>query len=355
MNKAKKMFQAIATGLLSAALLTACGGGGAPADSTQGGPTDSGSGEAAQETLKLKMAYITKENSAWHLAAERINSILKEKSNGRITVELFPGGQLGNETDMMQQINTGSVDMGIITTAQLSSSSEAFGAWLMPFVVDTHQQAYKLMKSDEANALFDTLTKENVHGLGYLTTGFRYMLSTKPIESKQQLEGLKLRTTPSPTILDYWTALKASPTPMPLTEVYTSLQTGVIDAIDIDSDSLVNEKLTEIAKHMTPDKHMYWAGGVLINKDRWSGLSDEDKKLIEEAVDTAMQENIEYLETSEADLLANYEQKYGITNVYELKDKEQLQQQVQPVIDAWVQKAPEIGKFLEKAKQIAAE
>jgi len=351
MKKSGKMMGVITSGLLLSMLLTACGGGAAPAASSQGGTA----GETAEESLTLKVAYITKENSAWHLAGERMDSILKEKSNGRISLELYPGGQLGNETDMMQQINTGSVDMGFITAAQLSSSSAAFGAWLLPFVIESHQQAYELMQSDEARALFDTLTNDNVHGLGYMTSGFRYMLSTKPIESMEQLKGLKLRTTPSPTILDYWTALQASPTPMPLTEVYTSMQTGVIDAVDIDSESLVNEKLSEVAKHLTPDKHMYWASAILINKDRWNSLSEEDKKLIEEAVATAMKENIEYVETIEADLLANYQEKYGISNVYELKDKEQLIQQVQPVIDTWVQKAPEIGKFLEKAKQIAAE
>jgi TRAP-type C4-dicarboxylate transport system substrate-binding protein len=235
----------------------------------------------------------------------------------------------------------------------LSNSSPAFGAWLMPFLVDTHDQAYKLWTSDESMKLFDTLKNENVVGLGYASSGFRYILGTKPVATIKDLEGYKLRTTPSPTILDYWKALKASPTPMPLTEVYTSLQTGVIKGVDIDSESVASEKLTEIAKNLNADKHMYWAGGILINKDLWNSLSPEDQKLIKEITLAKTKENSVQVAKNEEEFMSEATTKLGL-KLGEVK-REEYDAVVKSVRDTWSSKSPEIAKFLEKADQIKKE
>lgn len=350
MKSVKKLTSTLLLLILSISILAGCAGG-----SNEGGGSNAGGGsnEGGGEKLVLKIANITKADSEWSLTAEAIGKELSDRTDGRITAEYYPGGQLGNETDMMQQLNTGSIDMAIITTAQLSASSPAFGAWLMPFVVDTHDQAYKLWTSDVSMGLFDTLTNENVKGLGYVSSGFRFMLATKPIDEPADLDGFKLRTTPSPTILDYWNALKASPTPMPLTEVYTALQTGVIDGVDIDSISIISENLTEIAKNMTPDKHMYWAGGLMMNKDLWNRLSDEDKALIQEVVTKQTEENSKRVAAKEKELLENGEKTYGI-EILQLKNPADFDPYVKQVQDAWVAKAPVIGDFLKKAEEIRA-
>lgn len=335
---------------LTVSLFAGCGN---DKNAATGGSTGESAPAGNQKQIVLKIANITKADSQWSKTLQNIGEELKVKTNGRIKPEYYPAGQLGNETDMLQQLNAGNIQIASITTAQLSSSSPAFGAWLMPFIVKTHAQAYKLWTSEESMKLFDTLTHENVVGLGYVSSGFRYILSTKPIEGVKDLAGVKIRTTPSPTILDYWNSLKASPTPMPLTEVYTSLKTGVISGVDIDSESVISEKLTEIAKHLTPDKHMYWAGGILINKDLWKSLSPEDQKLIRETVAAKTKENSETVNKNEEKLMSEAKDKYGLT-LHELK-KSEFDPVVQSVKDTWIKKAPEIGKFLEKAKQITAE
>lgn len=345
MKKSNKILTTILLLALSVVMLTACGGKSSTSDSE-----GSGNGE---EKIVLKMANITQANHELSLTLERIGKKLEERTDGRITAKYFPAGQLGNESDMMQQLNTGSLDMANITTAQLSNSSAAFGAWLMPFLVDSHEQAYELWTSDESMKLFDTLKDENVKGLGYSSSGFRYILSTKPVVGVEDFKGYKLRTTPSPTILDYYKGLQASPTPMPLTEVYTALQTGVIDGIDIDSESVTAEKLTEIAKDLTPSKHMYWAGAILINQDLWNRLSEDDQKLFQEVVDEATKENAEQVAKNEEAVLGTAEQELGVT-VHELTDISQFEPIVKSVEEAWTSQAPEIGEFLKKAKEIKA-
>ena len=132
--------------------------------------------------IVLKIGDITKPSHSWNKALEKLNEDLSAKSQGRISLEMYPGGELGNEKDMMQQLDSGNLDMGVITAAELSSHSDAFGAWLMPFLVSNHEQAYKLWSSPESMALFDTLNKNNVQGLGYLSSGFRYyLMKDKPV------------------------------------------------------------------------------------------------------------------------------------------------------------------------------
>ncbi|KIL39640.1 hypothetical protein SD70_18465 [Gordoniibacillus kamchatkensis] len=350
MKRVKKGLSIVAAAVVMASILAGCGNG-AGGGSASGKPGDGQSASAAGgKKITLKIANITKADSQLSVTAKKIGDELKAKTNGRFDPQYFPGGELGNETDMMQQLNTGSIQMAVITTAQLSNSSPAFGAWLMPFLIDNHDQAYKLWTSDESMKLFDTLTKENVVGLGYASSGFRYLLGTKPISSVKDLEGYKLRTTPSPTILDYWTGLKAGPTPMPLTEVYTSLQTGVIKGVDIDSESVTSEKLTEIAKYLNPDKHMYWAAGILINKDLWNSLSPDDQKLIKDTVLAKTKENSVEVAKNEEKFLGEAKSKYGLT-LGEV-NRSEYDPVVKSVRDTWSKKSPEIAKFLEKADQI---
>jgi len=346
----KGLLLSIAALLTFSLSLAGCGG----ASNSAGGATEGGSAPSGNggENLVLKIGDITKPNHSWNRALEKLNQDLQSKSNGRISLELYPGGELGNEKDMMQQLDTGNLDMAVITAAELSSHSDAFGAWLMPFVVDNHEQAYKLWSSQESMALFETLGKNNAHGLGYLSSGFRYyLMKSAPITQPADLASKKLRVTPSPTILDYYKSLQVSPTPMPLTEVYTALQTGVIDGIDIDSESVQPEKLYEIAKEMTPSKHMYWIGGILINKDRWSGLSDEDKKLLEESITAAMEFNVQDVSKNETEGLEFLKQQPDFT-ISELK-KEDFAPYVEGVESAWSTKSPEIAAFLKKAKEIS--
>lgn len=313
-----------------------------------GKQTDSSEGS---KTITLKMGNITKETAQLSKTFVAIGEELEKRTNGRIKAQYFPAGQLGNEADMLQQVNTGSLDLAMITTAQLSSSSDAFSSWLMPFLVDTQMQGYELAISEESMSLFDTLVNENVVGLGYASSGFRYLLSTTPITEATDFKGYKIRTTPSPTILDFWNDLGAAPTPMPLTEVYTSLQTGVIKGVDIDSEGVVSENLTEIAKDLTPSKHMLWVAGILINKDLWNSLSEEDQLLLQEIVTEKTKENFESVEKNEQQLLNEGEEKYGVT-IHQLTDLDQFSDTIQMLHKKWGGNYPHLENFLQKAEDI---
>lgn len=308
------------------------------------------SGAESDGSIVLTTANITQESSELSLVLKEIGDELEKRTDGRITAEHNPAGQLGNESDMLQQLNSGTIDIANITTAQLSNSSTAFGAWLMPHLVDTHQQAYELWNSEEGMALFETLENENVKGLGYSTSGFRYLLTTNPIESIQDLSGTKIRTTPSSALTDFWNSLDVSPTSMPLSEVYTSLQTNVIEGVDIDTESIVNENLTETATYMTPSKHIYWSAAIMINNDLWESLAEEDQLLIQQVVDEVTKNHVERITESEKDLLENGEEELGIS-IMDF-DFSEFDPYVDSIRETWSEKSPYISDFLNKADSI---
>lgn len=355
MIKRKKRMQLLIC-LLVLFLAAACSSGGTgtgtETNASESPPPSSG-GETAQE-LKIGIANITGTENSWSLNLEKVGEELEAKSNGRITVDLYPGGQLGNEVDMMQQLNAGSLQMAAITMAQLSASSPAFNAWMMPYLVEDHDQAYELMTSQEALDLFQTLTTDNVVGLGYVSGGFRNLVSTSPIESVEDIRNFKLRTTPSPLILDFWQNMGATPTQMPLTEVFSAMQTGVIAGLETDTESLVTENLMEEASYLVYLNHMYWVGGIMINKDFWNSLSADDQQLIKDAVATAMEYNLGIVKDREAEFETVATEKFGL-QVSPFDAKAAFEPFIDQFRTKWMEqsKSPEFDAFMQKAIEIA--
>src|SRR5699024_10566273 len=150
------------------------------------------------------------------------------------------------------QLESGSLDFAIITTAQLSNLSDDLHAWSMPFMFKNIKEAVEMSSSKPAEQLLEGLREQNLIGLGYNFVGNRYVLTREnPIEGPEDLKGKKIRVTGGAPVLDFWNAVGASPESMPRTEIYTALQNGVIDGADIDLGSILEEKYYEVANFLT--------------------------------------------------------------------------------------------------------
>src|SRR5690606_15964308 len=150
------------------------------------------------ETYKFKLAHIAPPDHIWNETAEKFAEELEKRSDGRMTMDLYPGGQLGGEPDMVQQLETGSLDFGFITTAFLTSRSDAFSAWFAPYLFDSYEAAFKAKDTDIAKEILGTLDDGKLKGLDYFFSGNRTMMFSKKIETPEEMEGLTLRVTPSP-------------------------------------------------------------------------------------------------------------------------------------------------------------
>ncbi|WP_246625224.1 TRAP transporter substrate-binding protein [Fictibacillus nanhaiensis] len=277
----KKELQVILSFFLLLILLTSCNSGAKDSAS-------SGDASANDKTYKFKLAHITPPSHMWHKAAEKFKEELAERSDGRIELEIYPSSQLGSEADMMQQIESGSVDFGFITAAYTSSRSPSFAAWFAPYAFKDLEEAHKARESEPAKKILATLDEQGITGLDYLFAGQRVMLfKDKQVKKPEDMKGLKLRVTPSPPMQDFYKSMGASTEGLPLPEVYSAVQTGVIDGMDMDLDAAITNKYYEVAKYGAVTNHMVWPAVAMVNSKTFEGMSEEDQNIVREALKAA--------------------------------------------------------------------
>src|SRR6056297_3438233 len=196
-----------------------------------------GGGTTATVAKEFRLGLITPPPHIWTKAAEAFGAELSEKSDGAHEVTVFPARQLGNEAEMLQQLQTGALDMAFMTVAEVSNRAPDFGAFYAPFLVKDIDHAARILRSDVAQGMLDELPEQiGVVGLGYGMAGLRQIVSRGDVDEAADLAGLKIRITPFTPILDFYNALGTAPTPMPLPDVYDALANGQVDAIDMDAE-----------------------------------------------------------------------------------------------------------------------
>ena len=237
----------------------------------------------AAQAEEFRLGLITPPPHIWTKAAEAFGADLAEASNGAHSVSVFPARQLGNEAEMLQQLQTGALDMAFLTVAEVSNRAPDFGAFYAPFLADDIGHAARIIQSDYAREMLDQLPGQvGVVGVGYGMAGLRQIVSRGEVSSASDLAGKKLRITPFEPILDFYSALGAAPTPMPLPAVYEALANGQVDAIDMDGELIWVLKYYEHADTIIESNHMMFPMVGLVSAKVWAGLSEEDRTNISE-------------------------------------------------------------------------
>jgi tripartite ATP-independent transporter DctP family solute receptor len=249
-------------------------------------------GAAAAKDLRLGL--ITPPSHIWTKAAEDFGTDLSAATDGAYTVTVFPSQQLGNEAEMMQQLQTGALDMAFLTVAEVSNRVPDFGAFYAPFLADDIAHAGRILQSDlAASMLADLPAKAGVVGIGYGMAGLRQIEAKGAVNSAADLEGKKLRITPFAPILDFYNLLGAAPTPMPLPAVYDALANGQVDAIDMDAEMIWKMKYFEQAETVIVSNHMMFPMVGLVSARVWKDLSEEDRATISELMKARLDEVVE--------------------------------------------------------------
>lgn len=309
-----KKFMLLVMLTIVAAVLAACGG------NDSASPAEGSTAEAEAdggETRTFKIAHVVQESHVWNATAQKFGEELSKLSDGRFDVQIYPASQLGAEADMVQQIETGAIDFGFMTNAYMSTREESLNAWFMPFLFNNLEEAVAMRDSEEAKQMLESLSSQGLLGLDFGFAGNRHVLMKDSFaESPEDLKGKKIRIIGSPAMQSYWEKVGAGPTAMPLTEVYTSLQTGVIDGIDIDLDALATEKYYENAKYLTLTNQMTFPTVIVMSQQIYDQLSPEDQEIVKQAMKTAVdwgvqeaikreQTNLETLKAAGVEVLEN--------------------------------------------------
>lgn len=321
----KKLVTAVLSVLVAGSMLVAgCGG-------QKGAP--GGDKKAEGPKLTFRLAETHPPDYPTTLGDKKFAELVNERTNGRIKVEVFPSSQLGEEKAVLEQVQLGAIEMTRVNASPLAEFNKQFGALALPYIFDSEEHLWKFLQGDMGNKMLDGLEKSKMKGLAYYDSGARSFYSRKPLNSIEDIKGLKIRVQQNKINMDMISALGASATPMPYGEVFSALQTGVIDAAENNYPSYYSSNHYQAAKNFILDRHQRTPEVLLISKVTWDKLSDEDKKIIKQAALDSVKFQREawakYEKESEAKLR---EAGVKITDVSDVKP---WQAAVKPVIDKY--------------------
>ena len=230
---------------------------------------------------EMRLGLIVPVTHQWSQAAVAMGEELKQKSNGKYSVTIFPAGQLGNEAQMLQQLQTGALDMAFMTVAEVTNRVQDFGALYAPYLVKDVRQAGMLLNGPTAQKLLERLPREvGAVGVGYGVASMRLMLTSFPAQNAADLKGRKMRITPFPPVRDFYQMLGAASTPMPLTDVYDSLANGQVDGVDADMELIWRMKFYERGQTLLHTNHMMFPVVGLVSARLWQQMPAADRDLI---------------------------------------------------------------------------
>jgi tripartite ATP-independent transporter DctP family solute receptor len=219
------------------------------------------------------------------LGMEKFKEIVESKSGGKIKVNLFPGGTLGNDQANVSALQGGTLEMVSMNSGILASQVKEFAIFDFPFMFPNEAIADAVVDGPFGQKMHARLQDKGLVGLGYFELGFRQITNSKRAVNKvEDLEGLKLRVIPNPINVDWVKALGANPTPLPFPEVYSALEQKAIDGQENPLTVINANKFFEVQKHVVISNHQYNPQSVLMSKKFWDGLSADQKKIVSEAV-----------------------------------------------------------------------
>ncbi|MBM4763650.1 TRAP transporter substrate-binding protein [Bacillus sp. B15-48] len=350
--KKKNSFLVVTLLLFFSLLLSACGSNSSSgSEGTNGEGNGSGSGNSERV---IKIGHVTADSHLLHLSAEKFKEEVEEKSDGKIRVEIYPQQQLGTEPDMMEQMKNGSLDMVWSTIANLTTKSEALNAWNMPFLIEDFDTLKAMVDTDLALEILGSLDEsEGTVPIGYITIDNRHIFSLKPITTMGDLRGLKVRIPPGKATSDFYEAIGASPTPVSMQEVYSSLQTGVLDAADVDVDAVLSNRYYEVGKHVTLTGHHDWVIAQLYSQVIWDKMTAEEQQIVLDAAKVSSDYSYE-ITVQKHDEFIEEAKEQGVT-FHDFEDMGEIRAIAQEIQDEYASKNPLINEFIEKVKEIKAQ
>ena len=304
---------AIAT--LSAALLSAAG---LPA--------------TAADTLRVGWTTSDSAQDPYAIMAHNLKAELEERLPGKFDVQMFPNNQLGDEKQMLEGLQYGTLDVGIITNATIANLDPVFQLNDMPFLFADEAQAHGVLDGEVGQEMLSKLSSKGMIGLGFAEGGFRHMINnTRPVTAPNDVEGVKFRTMQNPVFIGMFSSLGGNPTPMAWSETFTAAQQGTIDGLEIPLAVIAANNYPEVTKYLSLTKHTYSALGIIVSERTFGKLSAEEQAAFKAATSAAIEKQRAQVAEASAALIEQLKAA-GMT-VNDIEDPAAFRKQVLPVYD----------------------
>ncbi|HYI30868.1 MAG TPA: TRAP transporter substrate-binding protein [Bradyrhizobium sp.] len=246
------------------------------------------SSAAFAQKREFSFAYDQPKNSGYGIGAEMFSKKLTELSKGTLSINQYPGAQLGTEAQTLQKVQTGDIDFVMLSTANASTAQPESGVFSIHFIFRDEAHAIKVLGDPAVIAAMKELyaaKMKGAHMLGLGSQGLRHMYGKKPVEKVADIKGAKIRVQATVTEDTLFPAYGAQVVHMPFGEVYTSLQTGVVDMAENGINNYLVNKHYEPAPVLSLTEHEANNAALFVSDKVWSSLTDEQKKWVQAAAD----------------------------------------------------------------------
>ena len=301
----------------------------------------------AQNPLVLTLAHGLSETHTVHIAMTEFANMVEERTNGRIQVQIFPNGQLGSENENMEQLMSGVISMTKVSAPGLATYNEAYHTFGLPYIFDSTEDFYHVMDSDQMRDFFLSSGDDGFVTLTYYTSGARsFYTKNKAIRKPEDLKGLKIRVQDMKSQTDMMKALGGIPVAMSYGDVYTSLQTGIIDGTENNETALTTGKHGEICKVYSTDQHAMIPDVMVMSEKVWKNISPEDQQIILEAARESTEQHKIAWDAAIDQAIEEAKTTMGVEFVNDV-DKEAFREATSGMINDYCTQYPGVKKLLD--------
>jgi tripartite ATP-independent transporter DctP family solute receptor len=307
--------------------------------------------DATEENpMILTLAHSLSEDHVTSVAVREFADDVYERSNGRLKIKIYPNGQLGSETEVLEQIMAGVGAMTRVGAPGLAMYNEGYHTFDLPFVFEDEDHYYRAMDSDAMREFFESSADDGFVALTYYTSGARsFYTRNKPIRTPEDLHGMKIRVQNMRSQTDMMRALGGTPVVIPFGDIYTSLESGIIDGAESNETALTQSNHGEVAKVFSVNEHTMIPDMLVISTKVWDRLTPEDQQiLVDAAVESTEKHKVAWAEAIDQSI--EDAKAMGVEFVEDV-DRDAFREATSSMVDDYAKEYPKVADVLDIIEQ----
>lgn len=240
----------------------------------------------AQSTVNIKLAHNgnTNPDDPQNVGVNAFKEMVEERSNGSISVQIYPAGQLGDARTIVEGIQLGMIEMADVENGPMGGFVPEAMLWDLPFIFRDIEHAHNVLDGEIGRSVQEKYTDVGIRHLAYNDGGFRYFTNDqRPINTMEDLKGLKIRVMESEVMVDTINSFGASAVPMSFGELYTALQQGVVDGQENPMNLIYSQRFYEVQDYLSLSGHFYYPRQYIAAEKWWQTLDEEHQEIISQA------------------------------------------------------------------------
>lgn len=306
----------------------------------------SGCEEITTETKTIRLAHALSTSHPVHQGMVRMADLVEEKSDGKLTVTIFPSQQLGSEREALELLQIGSIGMTKVSSAAIENFVPELRVYSLPYLFSDEEHILSVLDGEIGRELLLAGEDYWLRGLAYYDAGQRSFYTVdRPIETPEDLYGMKIRVMESQMAVTMVRVLGGSPTPISWGELYTALQQGVVDGAENNPPSLHSSRHYEVVNYYSLDEHTMLPDLLLISTIQWNSLNEQEQTWIQEAADSSAVYQRELWAEAEQEAL-EVVQEAGVEVIY--PDKEPFMELTEPLYEQYQLTDPEFYELIQR-------